>query len=453
MSRFQLHEKVRIKWGISVALIAILQLCMVSRKKEALLCQKRKLCYIRLMLYKAPDDLVKIAEIFTFHGYELYLVGGAVRDYILGNENHDYDMTTSALPEEVKAMFKATIDTGIKHGTVTVVFNRRHYEITTFRTEGDYSDSRHPDSVKFVRSLDEDLKRRDFTINALAVDILSGEIIDRHNGIEDLEKRIIRAIGVPEERFKEDALRMLRACRFSSKLDFDIEEETLSSIKDLHRNIEKVSKERIKDEIDKLLLSPYPAKGLGYMAKTGLWETIMDGVELTPGTYSSLERAKKASLPLTSLYSVLFAYTEKEKIEKILDTLKASNKEKNEILLLTAEWDVDTELKDPISLRRKIKRVGKENVASLIALRKALGKDSPKDKEYDEALEREKEKNPPLSIKELDIKGEDLKGVVSPGPEMGRILNALLEMVIENPSLNEREGLLKRAEELSNPCF
>ncbi len=400
------------------------------------------------MLYKAPDDLIKIAEIFTSHGYELYLVGGAVRDYILGKENHDYDLTTSALPEEVKAMFKATINTGLKHGTVTVVFNRQHYEITTFRTESDYSDSRHPDSVTFVRSLDEDLKRRDFTINALAVDILTGEIIDRHGGIEDLEKRIIRAIGVPEERFKEDALRMLRACRFSSKLDFDIEKETLLSIKDLHGNIEKVSKERIKDELDKLLLSPYPSKGLAYMEETGLWETIMGRVELTPSIYSSLERAKEASLPLTSLYSILFASTEKEKVEEILDTLKASNKEKGEILLLVSEWDVDTTQSDSVSLRRKIKRVGKENVESLIALRKALGKDSQKDKEYDEALEMEAKKNPPLSIRELNIKGEDLKGIVSPGPEMGRILNALLEMVIENPSLNEREGLLRKAKEL-----
>ncbi len=400
------------------------------------------------MLYKAPDDLIKIAEIFTSHGYELYLVGGAVRDYILGKENHDYDLTTSALPEEVKAMFRATINTGIKHGTVTVVFNRQHYEITTFRTEGDYSDSRHPDSVTFVRSLDEDLKRRDFTINALAVNILTGVIIDRHGGIEDLEKRIIRAIGVPEERFKEDALRMLRACRFSSKLDFDIEKETLLSIKDLHGNIEKVSKERIKDELDKLLLSPYPSKGLMYMEETGLWETIMGEIVLTPSIYSSLERAKEASLPLTSLYSILFAYTEKEKIEKILDTLKASNKERGEILLLVSDWDVDTAQKDPVSLRRKIKKVGKENVESLIALRKALGKNSQDDKEYDSALEMEAGKNPPLSIKELNIKGEDLKGIVNPGPEMGRILNALLEMVIENPSLNEREGLLRKAEEL-----
>ncbi len=401
------------------------------------------------MLYKAPVDLVRIAEIFTSHGYDLYLVGGAVRDYVLGRENSDYDLTTSALPDEVKAMFRATINTGIKHGTVTVIYNHHHYEITTFRTEGDYSDSRHPDSVTFVRSLDEDLKRRDFTINALAVNILTGEIIDRHGGIEDLEKKTIRAIGEPEERFKEDALRMLRACRFSSKLNFDIEEETLLSIKDLHKNIEKVSVERIKDEIDKLLLSPYPTKGLRYMAQTGLWNTIMPGIELSETTLSSLERAKEMALPLEALYAVIFAYTDEKRRVNILNALKASNREKSLILLLSSNWNPDTSLSDSETLRRRIKEVGKENVELLIKVRKALSKGDP---DYDSALIREKEKNPPLSIKELKINGRDLSGLVKPGPEMGNVLNTLLEDVIKNPSLNEREVLLRRAEELSTPC-
>ncbi len=402
------------------------------------------------MLYKAPVDLVRIAEIFTSHGYDLYLVGGAVRDYVLGRENSDYDLTTSALPDEVKAMFKATINTGIKHGTVTVIYNHHHYEITTFRTEGDYSDSRHPDSVTFVRSLDEDLKRRDFTINALAVNILTGEIIDRHGGIEDLKKKTIRAIGEPEERFKEDALRMLRACRFSSKLNFSIEEETLLSIKDLHKNIEKVSVERIKDEIDKLLLSPYPTKGLRYMAQTGLWNTIMPAIELSESTLSSLERAKKMALPLEALYTVLFAYTDEKRRVNILNTLKASNKEKKLVLLLSSSSDPDTSIRDGETLRRRIKKVGKENVELLIKVRKALGKEDP---DYDKAILEEKEKNPPLSIKDLKINGSDLSGIVRPGPEMGNILNTLLEDVITNPSLNEREVLLRMAEELSTPCF
>ncbi len=402
------------------------------------------------MLYKAPVDLVRIAEIFTSHGYDLYLVGGAVRDYVLGRENSDYDLTTSALPDEVKAMFRATINTGIKHGTVTVIYNHHHYEITTFRTEGDYSDSRHPDSVTFVRSLDEDLKRRDFTINALAVNILTGEIIDRHGGIEDLEKKTIRAIGEPEERFKEDALRMLRACRFSSKLNFSIEEETLLSIKDLHKNIEKVSVERIKDEIDKLLLSPYPTKGLRYMAQTGLWNTIMPAIELNESTLSSLERAKKMALPLEALYAVLFAYTDEKRRVNILNTLKASNREKSLVLLLSSSFDPDTSIRDGETLRRRIKKVGKENVELLIKVRKALGKEDP---DYDKAILEEKEKNPPLSIKDLKINGSDLSAIVRPGPEMGNILNTLLEDVITNPSLNEREVLLRMAEELSTPCF
>ena len=204
------------------------------------------------MKYIAQENLVALARIFNKHSYSLYLVGGAVRDYILKKENSDYDLTTSATPDEVKVMFKRTIDTGIKHGTVTVIFSGEHYEITTFRTEGDYSDSRHPDSVTFVRSLEEDLKRRDFTINALACDIITGEIIDLHGGTDDLGKGIIRAIGIPEDRFDEDALRMFRACRFAAKLDFTIEENTLKAIKSLHGNIRKVSVERIKDEMDKV---------------------------------------------------------------------------------------------------------------------------------------------------------------------------------------------------------
>ena len=178
------------------------------------------------MKMNISETLKTLSSIFKSHGYSLYLVGGAVRDYLLSKPSHDFDFTTDARPEEIKDMFRHTIDTGIKHGTVTVLFKGESFEITTFRTEGDYSDSRHPDSVTFVRSLSEDLKRRDFTINAFACDLSSGEIIDQHGGFEDLNNGVIRAIGNPYERFKEDALRIMRAARFSSKLGFQIEEKT-----------------------------------------------------------------------------------------------------------------------------------------------------------------------------------------------------------------------------------
>lgn len=393
------------------------------------------------MKYNAPENLKALARIFRSNSYPLYLVGGAVRDYILKRENHDYDLTSSATPEEIKSMFRRTIDTGIKHGTVTVIFNREHYEITTFRTEGGYSDSRHPDSVKFVSSLDEDLKRRDFTINALASDILTGEIIDNHNGIEDLERKTIRAIGEAEERFTEDALRMLRACRFASKLGFTIEEKTLEAVKKLHENILKISIERIKDELDGILLSPDPVRGLGYMEETGLREAVLPEVETGEEKKTSLMKAAESRLPLASMYAILFSGLESREIEKILTRLKSSNREKSDVLLLSSNLHVDTS-SDPVEIRRFIKRIGKEKTDDYFNYRRASGFDRDEDLDFEENVKKELIGNPALEIKDLRINGSDLKNIVTPGPEMGRMLSFLLDKVIENPSLNERDKLL-----------
>lgn len=397
------------------------------------------------MKYIVPENLVALARIFNKHSYSLYLVGGAVRDYILKKENSDYDLTTSATPDEVKVMFKRTIDTGIKHGTVTVIFSGEHYEITTFRTEGDYSDSRHPDSVTFVRSLEEDLKRRDFTINALACDIITGEIIDLHGGTDDLGKGIIRAIGIPEDRFDEDALRMFRACRFAAKLDFTIEENTLKAIKSLHGNIRKVSVERIKDEMDKLLLSPCPVRGLEYLENTGLMEEIIPEITLTTSLKEAIRRAKENNLPLISLYAILFSGMSAQDTEKALMHLKASNKEKKEITLLSSGLGNIPYDNTPVSIRRLIKKYGKENILPLFTLRRAYGYTEEEDIRYEEKVKEELKKDPALEIKDLDITGKDLEAIVKPGPEMGRMLNYLLDEVIKNPRLNNRDDLLELA--------
>ena len=397
------------------------------------------------MKYIAQENLVALARIFNKHSYSLYLVGGAVRDYILKKENSDYDLTTSATPDEVKVMFKRTIDTGIKHGTVTVIFSGEHYEITTFRTEGDYSDSRHPDSVTFVRSLEEDLKRRDFTINALACDIITGEIIDLHGGTDDLGKGIIRAIGIPEDRFDEDALRMFRACRFAAKLDFTIEENTLKAIKSLHGNIRKVSVERIKDEMDKLLLSPCPVRGLEYLENTGLMEEIIPEITLTTSLKEAIRRAKENNLPLISLYAILFSGMSAQDTEKALMHLKASNKEKKEITLLSSGLGNIPYDNTPVSIRRLIKKYGKENILPLFTLRRAYGYTEEEDIRYEEKVKEELKKDPALEIKDLDITGKDLEAIVKPGPEMGRMLNYLLDEVIKNPRLNNRDDLLELA--------
>ena len=195
-------------------------------------------------------DILKIIE---KNGYEAYFVGGCVRDYLLDVDFSDIDVTTNALPEQVKEIFGKTIDTGLQHGTVTVIFKGEAYEITTFRTESDYSNHRAPDKVEFVRNLKEDLDRRDFTINAMAMDS-RGVIYDFHNGVTDLKNGVIRTVNDPSERFYEDALRMLRAFRFSSKLNFEIEESTFFAIKKNAKLIEFVSVERIVSEFKKLLV-------------------------------------------------------------------------------------------------------------------------------------------------------------------------------------------------------
>ncbi len=225
--------------------------------------------------FPVPETVKAFSDVFRKNGFSLYVVGGAVRDYLLGIENHDYDFCTDALAEEVCKMFHAVIPTGIKHGTVTVLFRGQSFEVTTFRTETDYSDHRHPDGVSFVRTLDEDLSRRDFTVNAFAADCTTGEITDIFNGREDLKNRVIRAIGEPKQRFREDALRLLRMCRFCSKLGFEPDRITFSAAQSLASFISYVSQERIYDELSKILKSTKPSVGLRLAEDCGLISYIL----------------------------------------------------------------------------------------------------------------------------------------------------------------------------------
>lgn len=209
-------------------------------------------------------------------GFEAYFVGGAVRDFLLGKNPHDFDVATSAQPEQVKGLFKRTVDTGIQHGTVLVLIDGAGVEVTTFRTESDYSDNRRPDSVEFVKSLEEDLKRRDFTINAMAM-TENLEIIDLYGGRKDLEEKIIRAVGKPDQRFQEDALRMLRAVRFSGQMNFTIEKETLASIQRNAALIRAVAVERIKMELDKIMANHHAVRSIDYLTVSGLADHLPSG--------------------------------------------------------------------------------------------------------------------------------------------------------------------------------
>ncbi|HPB42149.1 MAG TPA: polynucleotide adenylyltransferase, partial [Sphaerochaeta sp.] len=224
----------------------------------------------------------RFASVFRDNGYSLFVVGGAVRDFLLGLGNSDLDFTTDARPEEVIALFRTVIPTGIAHGTVTVIFEGEHYEVTTFRSEGEYKDGRRPSSVTFIPSLEEDLKRRDFTINAFAASAITGKIIDNHNGEQDLKDGTIRAIGNPYERFDEDALRIMRAARISGKLNFTIEDQTFNAMGALKENLRLVSVERLHDELVHLVKSDHPRKGFEYLHASGALAVILP--ELAQGS-------------------------------------------------------------------------------------------------------------------------------------------------------------------------
>ena len=274
---------------------------------------------------------IKVIGILQKAGFEAYMVGGAVRDFLLGQTPHDIDVASSASPQQVKTLFKRTVDTGIEHGTVLVLIDGEGIEVTTFRTEGSYSDNRRPDSVEFVQSLEEDLKRRDFTINAMAM-TENLKIIDPFGGTEDLRNHIIRAVGEPDQRFQEDALRMLRAVRFSGQLDFSIEQRTLESIRRHASLIQAIAVERLKSEIDKIFANPRTARSMDYLGKTDLTAYLPAGklFEMDWSRYRSSGKAvfgwfyllHKNNRPFSEIKDYRFSNEDKRLIEKSLELAK-----------------------------------------------------------------------------------------------------------------------------------
>lgn len=444
------------------------------------------------------DNVRALGEIFRQAGHELYLVGGAVRDWLLGLENDDWDFTTDALPEEVMALFpRRCIPTGIEHGTVTVRFRGRSYEVTTFRSEGSYSDGRHPDSVTFVRSLESDLERRDFTINAFAANTSDGIIIDLHNGMRDLKDHVVRAIGDPEERFREDALRMLRACRFASRLDFTLDEATEAAATKLSGNIRLISAERIREELFKLLMGRNPVRGLELMRRTGLLAHVLPelmdcyGVEQVGRHHedvyhhclTTLEMARRHSYPLIVRIAALLHDVAKprclkveadgttsfhghdrlggEMVDAMMRRLKSSNEERELASLLVREhmFNYTGEWSDG-AVRRFIRRVGAQNIEPLIQLRiadaQAMDPSCRLDGlwAFEERMKGEIGRKVPLSVKDLAVDGNDLMALGIPrGPMLGKVLSALLEAVLDDEGLNSPEVLsdfaLRKWKELS----
>ncbi len=381
-----------------------------------------------------PPQVERIIGRLRQGGFEAYAVGGCVRDTLLGRQPGDWDITTSARPEEVKGLFTRTVDTGIQHGTVTILMDHVGYEVTTYRIDGEYEDGRHPKQVAFTSELVEDLKRRDFTINAMAYSHETG-IVDAFHGMEDLEKGVIRCVGDPLERFGEDALRILRAIRFSAQLNFTIEGRTYGAITQIAPNMARVSKERIQVELTKLLCSDHPEKickvyetGISVYISPAFHALPWEGFRVLPGLSAEKYVRWGAFLRLAG----------PEAAVQVLKDLKLDNDTVNRVRTL-AVW------------------AGKEIPAEAAGVRRAMSGMSPLvwDALLDlngcgEAIRRLtaeiRERGDCLDLKHLAVSGQDLiEAGIKPGKEMGELLQRLLELVLECPQKNERGTLLKEA--------
>ena len=370
-------------------------------------------------------------------GHEAVFVGGSVRDLVLGKEISDVDIATSATPEEVKSLFSHTVDVGIEHGTVLVLHHHDSYEVTTFRTEGTYQDFRHPDSVTFVRSLEEDLMRRDFTINALAVNDKE-EIVDYFGGIEDLEREIIRCVGNPMERFNEDALRMMRAVRFAGQLGFTIESDTFNAIRTLKANLERVAVERMKVEFEKMILSPHRALAFKAFVESELYHSCPDFKEAKE-TLLKIGAFPLERFTITQAW-ILFAYYEQltvPQLRKVLKDWKSSNDQISTILTgyqtllarLEKEWDAFLAYECPEVLAIEVEQLlpGIGHSEQLVELEEVY------------------RQLPIHSMKDIQIDGFGVKealGLEKMGPIIGEVLQALQTEILSGRLANENTEIV-----------
>lgn len=431
-----------------------------------------------------PKDVAFIINKLFDNGYEAYAVGGCVRDSILHKKPKDWDITTKAKPNDVIRLFNKVILTGLKHGTVTVVLNNESYEITTYRADGEYEDNRHPKEVKFVSSLKEDLARRDFSINAMAYNEKDG-LVDYFNGIKDLKDKTIKTVGNPMQRFEEDALRMLRAIRFSAQLNFNIDPLIVKTIKELRDNIKYISKERIREEFNKILISN--PKKINILKECELLDYIIPGIsklygfnqnnpyhiyDLYDHTLFSTEIVESVlHLRLTMMFhdfgKLLTQTTDengishyyshaKESIiiaENILRDLKYDSNTINSVLTLIQYHDCV--LESNLSIKRMLNKIGEKLLRDLIKVKRAdlLSQNPLYAKErllnlitIEDKMNSILNQKECFNLKDLKINGKDLIDLgFNRGKEIGNILKYLLDLVIEDPSLNEKEKLIKLA--------
>lgn len=403
-----------------------------------------------LLKISLPKEVKHIIDILTQNGYEAYAVGGCVRDSILGRVPGDWDITTSALPQQVKALFRRTIDTGIQHGTVTIMLGKNGYEVTTYRIDGKYEDSRHPESVEFTPNLEEDLKRRDFTINAMAYNDENG-VVDIFGGIDDIRNRIIRCVGNAHDRFTEDALRILRAVRFSAQLGFEIDKATKDAARELAPTLVKISRERIHTELNKLLLSDNPDY-FSVVYELGVMKVIIPELEgVNSGDIDRLKILIKRTKPcLPERYAALLSVIGKDKTRAVLKGLKLDNATISMAVKLVEYLGITPALTEP-QMRHYINEVGKEDALRVIEFNLAFASED----EYKGYADMRNicvtvlERGDCTSLKELRITGKLLMNSgFEAGKQLGGLLEELLLEVLDNPALNDTEYLLERAKEL-----
>lgn len=443
--------------------------------------------------------LKDIALIFAGNGKQSFLVGGAVRDMLRGEKAHDFDLATDATPEEVAAMFRAlgrgakgcsVIPTGVKHGTVTVHFKGEAFEITTFRTESEYRDGRHPEKVVYAATIEEDLSRRDFTMNAVALELPKGRVVDPFNGRADIQNGVIRCVGSPLERFSEDGLRSLRCVRFASQFGFSIDKETLAAIPQTLSITAKVAAERKRDELDKIIGSRKPSTGFLLMEQTGLLHELLPelagcrNVEQKGGhrfdvldhSLLACDFAAEKGWPHEVRLAALFHDIGKPVVcavnefgvrtfyrhdregaalaRNILSRFRYSNAVIDTVVHLIEEHMFQyTEDWSDAAVRRFIIRVGKAHLPKLYKLRHAdafaTAGEPPRPDFLIPLMDRANrvlDEKKALSLKGLAISGKDIIDMgVTPGPRIGIILNELLEAVLDDPELNTKEKLLEIA--------
>ncbi|MBO4467681.1 MAG: CCA tRNA nucleotidyltransferase [Clostridia bacterium] len=379
---------------------------------------------------KASDKANVVINRLCENGYEAYLVGGCVRDMLSGKTPHDFDITTNALPDEIKAVFEKTVDTGLKHGTVTVIVDDTPIEVTTYRSDGEYLDMRRPERVKFVSDLKEDLARRDFTVNAMAYNEIEG-VVDYFGGKEDLEKGILRAVGDPEKRFNEDALRIMRLVRFASVLGFTPEEKTFAAAKKLCKNLKNISGERIWAEFSKLLSGNYPDAvreiialgGLEYFGITG--DKSLKVIARLP---------QKTELRFFAFCRILDIDT-----ETVIKKLKIKNSIKNYCEKCDAATFLD-ENSDDFNIKTALEVAGTQAVSDIIDYKTIIERaDLSGIRKRAERILRSAE---PYRISDLKLNGNDLLALGYSGKEIGRILKELCDTVKRDPEKNRKEALI-----------